>query len=244
MWFVVILSFLSYACNGSLVDQSTQSSVNTKCTGTDITKINIEVEVMKGNFHALLLRVINNEHEIVTLKGQTQQMEHELENTKRTFSCEIEGLRDTTIQYEQEINETINSWNTLNKTIQDLSQSVGVLENKFSILETLDMHSNEHDEGKSNESGSTSDKVKCPLDWIRRVDFGACYFFSNESRSWNDAQEQCRKQNGSLADIHSENEAVWMADAARNNRATFSGLVGKNTMANINGLLPMETQKI
>lgn len=37
-------------------------------------------------------------------------------------------------------------------------------------------------------AGLTSDKLECPLNWIRRVDFGACYFFSNESRSWDDAQ--------------------------------------------------------
>ncbi|XP_063410178.1 oxidized low-density lipoprotein receptor 1-like [Mytilus trossulus] len=217
MWLVMVYSFLSYTCDGSSVNQSTHSSVNTAYTGTDITDIKMEVDVMKGNYHDLLLRVINNEHEIVTLKGQTQQMVNELENTKRTFSCEIEDLRATTIQYEQEINETKNSWNTLNETIQDLSQSVSVLKNKLSILESLDTNSNEHDDGKSNEPGLASEKQECPLEWIRNVDFGACYFFSSKPRSWDGAQEQCREQNGSLADIHSEDEALWMADAARNN---------------------------
>ncbi|CAC5412046.1 unnamed protein product [Mytilus coruscus] len=143
MWLVVIFSFLSYSCNGSLVDQSTQSFVIAEYKGTDITDIKMEVDVMKGNYHALLLRVINNEHEIASLKSQTQQLEHELENTRRTFTCELQGLRDTTIQYEQELNEAINSWNTFNETIQDLSHSVSVLDNKYSLLEISGRHSNE-----------------------------------------------------------------------------------------------------
>lgn len=46
-----------------------------------------------------------------------------------------------------------------------------------------------------------------------------CNFIINsfEIKSVSVLKEQCRKQNGSLADNHSENEAVWMADAARNN---------------------------
>ncbi|CAG2189545.1 unnamed protein product [Mytilus edulis] len=216
MWLVVIFSFLSCSCNGSFVDQSTQSSVKTELNGRDI---KLEVDVMKGNYHALLLRVINNEHEVAFLKGQTQQLEHELENTKQTFSCEIEGLRDVSMQYEQKLNETINSWNSMNDTIQDLSQSVSVLDNKYSHLEIPGKHSDESD---------TGDGSDCPLDWIRRVDFGACYFFSDTSKSWNDAQEQCRKHNGSLTDIYSENEAVWLEEYSRNHSARYFWIGGKN----------------
>ncbi|XP_071147476.1 C-type lectin domain family 10 member A-like [Mytilus edulis] len=216
MWLVVIFSFLSYSCNGSLVDQSTQRSVKTELNGTDI---KMEVDVMKGNYHALLLRVIYNEHEIASLKGQTQQLEHELENTKQTFSCEIEGLRDVSMQYEQKLNETINSWNSMNDTIQDLSQSVSVLDNKYSHLEIPGKHSDESD---------TGDGSECPLDWIRRVDFGACYFFSDTHKSWNDAQEQCRKHNGSLTDIYSEDEAVWLEEYSRNHSVLIFWIGGKN----------------
>lgn len=35
---------------------------------------------------------------------------------------------------------------------------------------------------------NTGDGSECPLDWVRRVDFGACYFFSYSQKSWNDAQ--------------------------------------------------------
>ncbi|XP_052102871.1 C-type lectin domain family 4 member F-like [Mytilus californianus] len=216
MWLVVIFSFLSYTCNGSLVDHSTQSSVIAELKGTDITDIIMEVDVLKGNYHSLLLRVINNEHEIAFLKGQTQQLEHELETTRRTFSCELQGLLDTTIQYEHKLNETIHSLATFNQTIQDLSQSVSVLDNKYSLLEIPGRHSNE-----------SGDEQECPLDWIRRVDFGACYFFSNESMSWNDSQRQCRKHNGSLTDIYSENEAVWLAEYSRNHTATIFWIGGK-----------------
>lgn len=143
IWLVVIFSFLSYSCNGSLVNQSTQSSVNAERKGTDITDIKMEVDVMKENYHALLLRVNNNEHKIVTLKGQSQQIKNVIENTKRTLSCEIEGLRDASIQFKQELNETINSWNTMYDTIQDLTQSVSLLDNKYSPLEIPGKHSDE-----------------------------------------------------------------------------------------------------
>nr|AJQ21492.1 C-type lectin 1 [Mytilus galloprovincialis] len=220
MWFIVIFSFMSYSCNGSLVDQSTQSSVNTELKGTDITKIKMEVDVMKGHFHALLLRVINNEHEIAFFKGQTQQLEHELENTKRTFSCEIEGLRDVTTQYEQELNETINAWNTFNETIQDLSHSVSVLDNKVRHLKRPGWH--------GIDSGSTDEPQGCHLGWIRNEKLNSCYYFSNTSLSWNDAQEQCGRKNGSLADIYSEDEFVWLVEYIRNSKASSFWIGGKD----------------
>lgn len=34
----------------------------------------------------------------------------------------------------------------------------------------------------------TGDELECPFEWIRRIDFGACYFFSNETMSWDDSQ--------------------------------------------------------
>ncbi|CAG2189546.1 unnamed protein product [Mytilus edulis] len=131
------------------------------------------------------MRVVNNEHEIAFLKGQTQQLEHKLENTKRTFSCEIED-----------------------------GQCVRC---KYSPLEIPGKHSNESGDGS-----------ECPLDWVRRVDFGACYFLVIHKKSWNDAQEQCRRHNGSLTDINSENEAVFLAEYSRNHTARSVWIGGKN----------------
>ncbi|XP_076085501.1 C-type lectin domain family 10 member A-like [Mytilus galloprovincialis] len=214
---LMVFSFLLYSCNGSLVDQNTQSYTVAAVDGKDITNIKTEFDVMKGNYHALLMRVVNNEHEIAFLKGQTQQLEHTLENTKRTFSCEIEGLRDGTIQLEQELKETTNAWKTINDTIQDLSPMVNVLDSKYSPLEIPGKQSNESGDGS-----------ECPLDWVRRVDFGACYFVSYSQKSWNDAQEQCRRHNGSLTDINSENEAVFLAEYSRNHKARSVWIGGKN----------------
>ncbi|CAG2248967.1 unnamed protein product [Mytilus edulis] len=217
IWLLMVFSFLSYSCNGSLVDQNTQSYKVAAVDGKDITNIKTEVDVMKGNYHALFMRVINNEHEIAFLKGQTQQLENKLANTRRTFSCEIEGLRDGTIQLEQDLKETTNAWKTINDTIQDLRQRVNVLDNKYSHLKIPRKHSNKSGDGS-----------ECPLDWVRRVGFGACYFFSYSQKSWNDAQEQCRRHNGSLTDIYSENEAVWLAKFSRNHTVPYFWIGGKN----------------
>lgn len=209
MCFLVILFFLSYSCNGILAGQSTQSFVEAECKESDITDMNLEVSVMKENYHTLLQRVIDNEQEIATLKGQKQQLEHELENSRTSFSCEIESLRDITIQNEHELNETIHYWTTFNETVQDLSHSVSTLNNKLLLLDPAE------------------DKTDCHSGWLRSEDYGACYFFSDETMSWNDAQEQCRKQNGSLADILSENEAVWLAESIRNHNGTEFWIGGK-----------------
>ncbi|XP_063410177.1 C-type lectin domain family 10 member A-like [Mytilus trossulus] len=187
IWLLMIFSVLSYSCNGSLVDQSTQSYEVAVFDGKALTNIKTEVDVMKKNYDALLKRVdntCNNEKEIASLKGQIQQLEHKLENTTQTFSCEIEVLRN-------------------------------ILDNKYSPLEIPGNHSNE-----------SGDELQCPLGWIRRVDFGACYFFSDTQKSWNDAQEQCRKDNGSLTDIFSEKENLWLTDKYIQNQTASKFWIG------------------
>ncbi|CAG2189559.1 unnamed protein product [Mytilus edulis] len=206
MWFV-ILSFLTYSCNGILA--GTQSLAGAECKESNITGIKLEVNVMKENYHTLLQRVVENEQEITDLKGQRQQLENELENCRKSCSCEIENLRDDIIQNEHELNETIHSWTTFNETIQDLSQSVSNLNDKFLLLDPAE------------------DTTECFSGWIKNDDYGACYFFSDKTMSWNDAQEQCRKQNGSLADILSANEAVWLADSIRNHDGSEFWIGGK-----------------
>ncbi|CAG2244997.1 unnamed protein product [Mytilus edulis] len=153
-----------------MVCQSAQRFVDADYKESDIKDMKLEVSVMKDNYHTLLQRVIENEQDISTLKVQKQKLENELENSRKSFSCEIESLREDTIQNGHELNETIHSWTTYNETIKDLSHSVSKLNNKLMLLDPAE--------------GTTY----CRSGWIRSDDFGACYFFSDETMSWNDAQ--------------------------------------------------------
>ncbi|CAC5401163.1 HMCN [Mytilus coruscus] len=71
------------------------------------------------------------------------------------------------------------------------------------------------------------DTLNCDGGWMRRDDFGACYCFSGQTLSWNSAQAQCKKQAGSLADIYSENEAVWLSNSSRLHTGTSVWIGGK-----------------
>ncbi|XP_071147593.1 uncharacterized protein [Mytilus edulis] len=267
MRLVVILFCLSYSCNGNLLDESQHNPMDAKNNGTDITDIKMEVSVLKENYHALLQRVYNNENDVAFLKGNKQQLEHELDNTRRIFSCEIEGIRDITSQYEHELNETIHSWTTFNETIQNLSNSVSLLDAKYVLLERAEIDgkwtawveepcsvtcgigtrlrhrqcSNPYPKnGGKKCTGNNKDKITCtqpsclPVDtlecyggWIKRDDFGASYCFSDKRLSWDKAQEQCGTQNSSLADIYSENEAVWVEDSCREHSGIDFWIGGK-----------------
>ncbi|CAC5415781.1 unnamed protein product [Mytilus coruscus] len=124
--------------------------------------MNLEVSVMKENYHTLLQRVIENEQEISALKDKKQQLEHELEISRRSLSCEIESLRNVTIQNEHELNETIHSCATFNETIQDLSQSVSKLNDKFLHLDPAE------------------DTTDCHSGWIRSDDFGTEFWIGGK----------------------------------------------------------------
>ncbi|CAC5385982.1 MRC [Mytilus coruscus] len=176
----------------------------------------MEVCVMKKNYIVLLQRVVNNEHEIAFLKGQKQQLENELENTRRTFSCEIENLHDITVQQKLELNETIHSWTTFNETTHDLIHRVNVLDDKYLRQERCGEYINKSDS-----------YTYCVGGWRRRGDFGAFYCFSNNTLSWDDAQRECRRQNGWLADICHEKEAKWLAEYSRTHLATSVWIGGK-----------------
>ncbi|XP_076085502.1 hepatic lectin-like [Mytilus galloprovincialis] len=208
IWLLVVFSFLSFSCNGSLVDKRTQSSDIAAVNRNVLTDIKMEFDVMKGNYHNLLLRVDNNADAIASLKGQTQKLEYQHENTKRTCSCEIEGLRNVTIQFEQELNETRSAWNTINNTIQDLRQSVSVLENQYSPLKMPGKHIDESD-----------DLTRCPPILPRNSNLFAyidtCLEIVHDERSWYDARRHCQQHGGDLAVIKDLTKQQFVMNALK-----------------------------
>ncbi|XP_063410175.1 hepatic lectin-like isoform X2 [Mytilus trossulus] len=212
-----VFSFVFFFCNGSLVDQITQSSDIAAVTRNDITDIKKEVEVMEKNKHYLRLRLMNSEQDIASLKDRTQQLEHELENTKLTFWCEIEGLRNVTIQFEQELNETTNAWNTINNTIQDLRQRISVLDNQYSPLEIPGKHIDESD-----------DLTRCPPNLHRSSNLFAyidtCLVIVHDEYSWNDARRHCQQHGGDLAVIKDLKKQQFVMKALKNLRWDKNGV--------------------
>ncbi|RVE58355.1 hypothetical protein OJAV_G00208330 [Oryzias javanicus] len=52
-------------------------------------------------------------------------------------------------------------------------------------------------------------EMGCPAEWIR---FGiSCYFFSGESKSWDEAREFCRAREADLVVINSKNEMTFLS---------------------------------
>ncbi|VDI72172.1 Hypothetical predicted protein, partial [Mytilus galloprovincialis] len=90
-----------------------------------------EVFVMKENYKALLQRVHDNEQDIASLRGQKQLLEKEVENTRQTFSCEIENLHDITVKQKIELNDINLSRTTFNETTHKLILRVNVLDNHY-----------------------------------------------------------------------------------------------------------------
>ncbi|VDH92833.1 Hypothetical predicted protein [Mytilus galloprovincialis] len=104
MWLIVLFSFLLFCDKGFVFGLSSEYD---GCNRTDISDFRSEFEVMKGNFHTLLKRVISNENEISDLKNQN----NELKNTVRLCSCKIEELNDIIIQNQCNLNETRSQFN-------------------------------------------------------------------------------------------------------------------------------------
>uniref|UniRef100_A0A8C7X5J2 C-type lectin domain-containing protein n=1 Tax=Oryzias sinensis TaxID=183150 RepID=A0A8C7X5J2_9TELE len=64
---------------------------------------------------------------------------------------------------------------------------------------------------------------RCPEKWIR---FGSsCYFFSEESKSWDEAREFCRARGADLVVIDSKEENTFLL--AFRNQAVWIGLTDK-----------------
>lgn len=120
-WLVVIFSFLSF-CDNEFV--FVLSSKNDGCKRTEILDFKAEFEVMKGNSHTLLKRVINDEIETSVLKKQN----NELENTMRLWSCKIGELSDIIKQNQLELNETRSE---LSETKKSFADSLSKIEKSF-----------------------------------------------------------------------------------------------------------------
>ncbi|CAG2189558.1 CD206 [Mytilus edulis] len=207
---------LSFSCHRYVFGTRTQSYLDAHCEETKITDIEKEVCAMKENYKALLQRVDDNEQDIASLRGQKQLLEKELENTIQAFSCEIENLHDITVQQKLELNDTNHSWTTFNETTHKLIHRVNVLDNHYLLPGRCGVHSNK-----------TDSYINCVGGWVRRADFGALYCFRNDTLSWDDAQEECRRQNGWLADIYSANEAKWLTEYSPTHLATSVWIGGK-----------------
>ncbi|CAG2204301.1 HMCN [Mytilus edulis] len=100
---------------------------------------------MKENYKALLQRVDDNEQDIASLRGQKQLLEKELENTRQTFSCEIENLHDVTVHQKLELNDINLSRTTFNETTHKLIHRVNVLDNQYLLPERCGEHINKTD---------------------------------------------------------------------------------------------------
>lgn len=129
--FIIVFVMLSFSCHRYVFGTRTHSYLDAHCEETKITDMEKEVCVMKENYKALLQRVDDNKKDIASLKEQKKQLENELENTRQTFSCEIENLHDITVQQKLELNDTNHSWTTFNETTHKLINRVNVLDNHF-----------------------------------------------------------------------------------------------------------------
>ncbi|CAG2194974.1 unnamed protein product [Mytilus edulis] len=157
MWLGIILSFLLYSRNGYVYGLTTQRS-NGEVIETDIKK---DVNVMKSSFHELLKRVINNENEISVLESQTQYLGSELENIRRHYSCQIDGIHENNLQIRDEFHKSrsqlVTATDSINETMQELSHTVDLLDKKYLLLENIARQKSEENLNKSvNESGVCS----------------------------------------------------------------------------------------
>lgn len=135
----MIFSFFVFFINSNMFGSCTQNSLDMDIQETEIADIKLEVNVMKGNYHDLLKRVIDNENTIESLEKDKQYLTNEVENLKRQLSCEIEVLHNISGEHQKELNETNfeldHTGHSFNKTVQELSFNVDVLENKLLSLE-------------------------------------------------------------------------------------------------------------
>lgn len=155
MWLGVILSFLLFSWNGYVFGLTTHSS-NGEVIETDIKK---EVNVMKSNYHELLKRVILNENELSILKSQKQNLGSELENIRRHYSCQIDEIHDSNLQIRDELHKSklklVTARDSINKRMQELSQTTDLLDKKNLMLENTEKQRFEENLNKYvNESGT------------------------------------------------------------------------------------------
>ncbi|VDI73087.1 Hypothetical predicted protein [Mytilus galloprovincialis] len=180
----IIFSFFVFFVNGNVFGSNTQNSLNIDKKETEIEDIRLEVNVMKGNYHDLLKRVIDNENTIELLENDKQYLTNEVENLKRQLSCEIEELHVITGEHQQDLNETNfdldHSGHSFNKTVQELGYKVDVLETKLLCLERK--NSEESLEEWNNKTEVVS---VCTFETIEEEN---CVFYNDETgldkRNW------------------------------------------------------------
>ncbi|CAC5425300.1 CSMD [Mytilus coruscus] len=178
-----ILSFFSCYCTKYVFGVTTQSSENAVVKETDTIR---EVNVMKDNYHELLKRVMNNEIEIEDLKRREQYLKHELENTKRYVSCQMEDLNDITKENHDKLNKTqfelMKTRNSFNPTLASYNETIQELSDSLEIAESLRCKKNLTE--LSNRSGSFQDTISSPgypseygnnLNLSRSIDVGSGY---------------------------------------------------------------------
>ncbi|VDI33700.1 Hypothetical predicted protein, partial [Mytilus galloprovincialis] len=57
--------------------------------------------------------------------------------------------------------------------------------------------------------------VNCRTGWISTNDSRSCYLFSNDSRDWTGAQSECLKHGGSLTEVETNNELIFLNHQVR-----------------------------
>ncbi|CAG2220823.1 unnamed protein product [Mytilus edulis] len=62
---------------------------------------------------------------------------------------------------------------------------------------------------------SEANGVKCRTGWISTNDSRSCYLFSNDSRDWTGAQSECLKHGGSLTEVETNNELIFLNHQVR-----------------------------
>lgn len=123
---VLVLSFLLCICNGNVFGPSTQSSVEADTKETR--SIHSDIYVLNDDMHGLPKRVIKNENEISSLKSGNKYLTYKLENERRHFSCEINGLYEYANEQQRALNDTNTDIIHLNETIKELRNGVDKLE--------------------------------------------------------------------------------------------------------------------
>ncbi|XP_071135902.1 uncharacterized protein [Mytilus edulis] len=143
MW-LVIFTILSYICFGFMLDVTTQSLGKKELKDADrLINIQLEINILKENYHRLLFRVQRVENESDLLKKQNQDLKQKLDNTvnktdalinkDESFDKSIGVLQGVTLQHQGELYE-------IRKSRISVSSSMTIL--NISLQELMKHHSN------------------------------------------------------------------------------------------------------
>lgn len=141
---MIIFTILSYICFGFMVDVNTQSSGTHELKDADLLiNIQLEINILKENYHRLLFRVQRVENESDLLKKQNQDLKQKLDNTvnktdalinkDESFDKSIRVLQGVTLQHQGELYE-------IRKSRISVSSSMTIF--NISLQELMKHHSN------------------------------------------------------------------------------------------------------